>query len=74
MQNDLLTSVSGNVTAIKALNLQITQFAADILQVAKDYTTKMSTDAALQCRRALVGQLDMVPRSACRRAHCRKSD
>jgi hypothetical protein len=47
-QNDLLTSVSGHVTAVKALNLQITQFAADILQVATDYTTKMSTDAALQ--------------------------
>jgi hypothetical protein len=47
-QDDLLTSVSGNITAVKALNLQITRFAADILQVAKDYTTKMSTDPALQ--------------------------
>ena len=47
-QDDLLTSVNGNVTAVKALNLQITQFATDILQVAKDYTTKMSTDPALQ--------------------------
>lgn len=47
-QDDLLKSVSGNVTSVKALNLQITQFAADNLQVAKDYTTKMSTDPALQ--------------------------
>ena len=47
-QDDLLASVNGNVTAVKALNLQITQFAADILQVAKDDTTKMSTDPALQ--------------------------
>jgi|GEM_PF-2607452 len=35
-QRDLLASVDGNVTCVKALNLQITQFAADILQVAKD--------------------------------------
>lgn len=46
--NELLASVSGNVSAVRALNLQITQFAADVLQVAKDYTTKMTTNSTLQ--------------------------
>ncbi|MDX1885820.1 hypothetical protein [Mycolicibacterium sp. 120270] len=49
-QHDLLSSVSGKVSVVKALNLQITQLAADILRVAKDYTTKMNTNRALQIK------------------------
>jgi hypothetical protein len=48
VHKNLLSSISDDATEAKILNLQITQFAADILQVAKDFTTKMSTDPILQ--------------------------
>jgi hypothetical protein len=49
-QDHLLGAVNGNVATVKALNLQLTAFAADIERVAQDYTTAMSNDPTLQTK------------------------
>jgi hypothetical protein len=49
-QDHLLAAVSGNVASIKAFNVNITQFAADIRRVAQDYTATMDNDPALQTK------------------------
>jgi hypothetical protein len=40
-QDVLRAAVNGKVTTVKALNVQLTAFAADILRVAKDYAAEM---------------------------------
>jgi hypothetical protein len=47
-QDDLLTAVAGNVATVKALNIRLTEFAADIQRVAETYTKAMSVDPALR--------------------------
>ena len=49
-QDHLLDAVDGNVTTIKAFNLNITQFATDMQQVAHTYTTAMNNDPTLQTK------------------------
>jgi hypothetical protein len=44
----LIAAVNGKVTTVKALNLNITTFAADILRVAHAYTAKLAVDPTLQ--------------------------
>ena len=53
-QEDLLNAVNGNVATVKALNLRLTDFAADIVRVAESYTTAMVTNAAMQTTCELV--------------------
>jgi hypothetical protein len=40
----LRAAANGKVVGVKALNVQLTAFAADILRVAKDYTATMAKD------------------------------
>ena len=49
-QGMLRAAVSATVVGVKALNLQLTAFAADILRVAKDYTATMAKDPTLQSK------------------------
>jgi len=49
-QGMLRAAVSAKVVGVKALNLQLTAFAADILRVAKDYTATMAKDPTLQSK------------------------
>jgi hypothetical protein len=47
-QDTLIASVNGKVTTVKALNLNITEFADDILRVAQSYTTALGANSSLQ--------------------------
>ena len=49
-QDVLRAAVKGTVSTVKALNVKLTAFAADILRVAKDYTAAMGNDPTL-CNR-----------------------
>jgi hypothetical protein len=49
-QGILQRAVNGKVVGVKALNVQLTAFAADILRVAHDYTAAMTTDPTLQSK------------------------
>jgi hypothetical protein len=53
-QDDLLASVTGNVAQVKALNIQVTEFAGDIARVAHSYTTAMSSNQTLRSNCELV--------------------
>jgi hypothetical protein len=46
----LRAAVSGKVVGVKALNVQLTAFAADIPRVADDYTATMTKDPMLQSK------------------------
>lgn len=47
-QDTLIASVNGKVTTVKALNLNITEFADDILRLAQSYTTALGANSSLQ--------------------------
>jgi hypothetical protein len=47
-QDHLLAAVDGKVAAVKALNIQLTELAADIQRVAETYTKAMSAAPALR--------------------------
>src|ERR1700694_3008348 len=56
-QDTLIASVNGKVTTVKALNLNITEFAEDIHRVAQSYTTALGAKliSASQLRSSLPG-------------------
>ena len=47
-QGVLRAALYRKVVGVKALNVQLTAFAADILRVAEDYTATMTKDPMLQ--------------------------
>jgi hypothetical protein len=49
-QHDVINAVAGTVATVKALNVRLTDFAADIERVARDYTTALSSDPSLQAK------------------------
>jgi hypothetical protein len=49
-QGILQRAVNGKVVGVKALNVQLTAFAADIQRVAHDYTAAMTKDPTLQSK------------------------
>ena len=53
-QDVLRAAVNGKITTVKALNVQLTAFAADILRVAKDYAAETRKDPTLQSNCELV--------------------
>jgi hypothetical protein len=53
-QDVLRAAVNGKVITVKALNVQLTAFAAGILRVANDYAAEMAKDPTLQSNCELV--------------------
>jgi hypothetical protein len=49
-QGVLRAAVNAKVVGVKALNVQLTAFAADILRVAKAYTATLDRDPTLQSK------------------------
>lgn len=49
-QDDVINAVTGTVTTVMALNVQLTSFASDVERVARDYTAALSADPALQAK------------------------
>lgn len=49
-QDDVIIAVTGAVTTVMALNVQLTAFAGDVERVARDYTAALSSDPALQAK------------------------